>query len=181
MRVIAGTLKGRRLASLPAGAEVRPTPDRVREAVFSMLGGVADATVLDLYCGTGALAIEAISRGASEAVLVDRDTRLARRNVEALGLTPRCRLVRGDALGFLRRCDQRFDLVFCDPPYRLADRLEPELAALIPARLAEEGRLVLESPARRPLEIAMPLLADRRYGEVAVRIHGAPAAEAADG
>jgi 16S rRNA (guanine966-N2)-methyltransferase len=158
MRVIAGTLKGRRLASLPAGAEVRPTPDRVREAVFSMLGGVADATVL-----------------------VDRDTRLARRNVEALGLTPRCRLVRGDALGFLRRCDQRFDLVFCDPPYRLADRLEPELAALIPARLAEEGRLVLESPARRPLEIAMPLLADRRYGEVAVRIHGAPAAEAADG
>ena len=85
MRVIAGELKGRRLVA-PRGWKVRPTSDRVREAVFSALGDVESATVLDLYCGTGALAIEALSRGAAHATLVDRDTRAALGNVQSLGL-----------------------------------------------------------------------------------------------
>ena len=97
MRVIAGELKGRPLLA-PRGWKVRPTSDRVREAIFSALGeAVGGARVLDLYCGTGALAIEALSRGAAEAVLVDRDTRPALGNVETLGLSGRAELVRSDA------------------------------------------------------------------------------------
>src|SRR5215218_356644 len=95
MRIIAGELKGQRLVA-PRGWKVRPTSDRVREAVFSALGDIAAARVLDLYCGTGALAIEALSRGAASAVLVDRDTRPALGNVERLGLDRRVELVRGD-------------------------------------------------------------------------------------
>ncbi len=96
MRVIAGELKGRRLVA-PRGWRVRPTSDRVREAIFSALGGsVEGAQVLDLYCGTGALAIEALSRGAAEATLVDRDTRAVLGNVEHLGLGERAHLIRAD-------------------------------------------------------------------------------------
>ena len=97
MRVIAGELKGQRLVA-PRGHKVRPTSDRVREAIFSALGArVEGARVLDLFCGTGALAIEALSRGAAAAVLVDRDTRAALGNVERLGLGERVELVRSDA------------------------------------------------------------------------------------
>jgi SAM-dependent methyltransferase len=100
MRVIAGELKGQRLVA-PRGWKVRPTSDRVREAVFSALGDVTAASVLDLFCGTGALAIEALSRGDAGAVLVDRDTRPALGNVERLGLGDRVELVRSDALRWL--------------------------------------------------------------------------------
>src|SRR4051794_40147477 len=96
VRVIAGELGGQQLVA-PRGWKVRPTSDRVREAIFSALGArVADAAILDLYCGTGALAIEALSRGAAGAVLVDRDTRAALGNVERLGLGERADLVRSD-------------------------------------------------------------------------------------
>jgi 16S rRNA (guanine966-N2)-methyltransferase len=115
VRVVAGELGGRRLAS-PRGHSVRPTADRVREALFSILGNVAGARVLDLFAGTGALAIEALSRGASSAALVDTDLRTARRNVDGLGLGERCELVRSDALRHLRRDEGEYDLVFCDPP-----------------------------------------------------------------
>ena len=173
MRVVAGELKGRRLATPPrrSGA-VRPTADRVREALFAILGEIDGAGVLDLYCGTGALGIEALSRGAGRAKLVDTNLSLARRNVRDLGLESRVTLVRSDALRYLRRSRGRFDLIFCDPPYRLADRLEGELDSLIPGRLAEGGRLIVESGPRRPLELTLPLLAERRYGEALIRIHG---------
>src|SRR5436190_20126221 len=172
MRVVAGELKGRRLAAPPRrSAAVRPTADRVREALFSILGDVGGANVLDLYCGTGALAIEAISRGAGGATLVDTHTALARRNVGELGLEGRCEVVRSDAMRYLRRAGQRFDLVFCDPPYRLADRLEGELDSLIDGRLTEGGRLVVEGSARRPLQLGLPVTAVRRYGDTLIRIH----------
>jgi 16S rRNA (guanine966-N2)-methyltransferase len=172
MRVVAGELRGRRLAG-PAqrSAAVRPTADRVREAIFSILGEVGGCTVLDLFCGTGALAIEALSRGAARATLVDTHTSLARRNVADLGLATRTEVVRSDARRYLRRTRRRFDLILCDPPYRLADRLEGELDSLVPDRLAESGRLMLETAARRPLELAMPLVLERRYGDTLVRIH----------
>jgi 16S rRNA (guanine966-N2)-methyltransferase len=173
MRVVAGELRGRRLVAPPRGAEVRPTADRVREAIFSIVGPVEGATVLDLFSGTGALAIEALSRGASEATLVDKRTALARRNVGELGLADRSRIVRGDAMRFLRRTRRRFDLIFCDPPYRLADRLGEDLDQLVPGRLAEGGRLILESAARRPLDLSLPLLTERRYGDTLVRVHAA--------
>ena len=172
LRVVAGELGGRRIASPPRrSAAVRPTSDRVREALFSILGDVAGAAVLDFYCGTGALGIEALSRGAARATLVDTRTSLAHRNVAGLDLEERCEVIRSDALRHLRRTRRRFDLIFCDPPYRLADRLEGELDLLAPARLAEGGRLIVESSTRRPLQLGLPLAAERRYGDTLIRIH----------
>jgi 16S rRNA (guanine966-N2)-methyltransferase len=170
MRVVAGELRGRRVVA-PKGADVRPTADRVREALFSILGAVAGTQVLDLYSGTGALAIEAVSRGAAGAVLVDTEPAAARRNVEALGVADRCAVVRADAKRYLERETGRFDLIFCDPPYKLADRLGPELTRLIPDRLAERGRVIVESDVRQPLRLELPLDVERRYGDTLIRIH----------
>src|SRR5690242_10201798 len=141
MRVIAGELKGQRLVA-PRGWKVRPTSDRVREAVFSILGErVRGATVVDLYCGTGALAIEALSRGAERAVLVDRDTRPALGNVQRLGLEQRADLVRADVGRWLGEVSPasfagKFDLVFVDAPYRLADLVAQDLDTHLPKLLA---------------------------------------------
>jgi 16S rRNA (guanine966-N2)-methyltransferase len=173
MRVIAGELKGRPLVA-PRGWKVRPTGDRVREAVFSALGDVAGATVLDLYCGTGALAIEALSRGAAHATLVDRDTRPALGNVQSLGLADRADLVKADVLKWIAG-DERgdADLIFCDPPYKLADPLGQQLDSHLPALLSDEGRLVVESAARSPLEIgSLELLRRRRYGSTDIAFYG---------
>src|ERR1700749_1052940 len=130
MRVVAGELKGQKLVA-PQGWKVRPTSERVREAVFSTLGSrVEGAVVLDLYCGTGALAIEALSRGAARATLVDRDTRPALGNLERLGLGDRTELVRAEAGAWLANATnqgRRFDLVFVDAPYKLADLMAAEL------------------------------------------------------
>jgi 16S rRNA (guanine966-N2)-methyltransferase len=173
VRVIAGELRGRRLHA-PRGSAVRPTSDRVREAIFSTLGNLEGTRVLDLFCGTGALGIEAVSRGAERAVLVDARTSTARRNVDSLGLAVRIEVIRSDALRFLKRERSRFDLVFCDPPYDLAERLEAELGPLVGPRLAEGGRLITESAARRPLELDLPLVTERRYGDTLIRVHSRP-------
>jgi 16S rRNA (guanine966-N2)-methyltransferase len=179
MRVIAGELKGQRLVA-PRGWRVRPTSDRVREAIFSALGDVAGARVLDLYCGSGALAIEALSRGAAGAVLVDRDTRPALGNVERLGLGERAELVRSDASRWLAgRAGEpgapRFDLAFVDAPYRLADRVGRELDTHLPRLLAEGGRAIVESGAGRPLRLdSLERLRQRRYGGTDVSFYGRP-------
>lgn len=173
MRVIAGELRGRTLVA-PRGWKVRPTSDRVREAIFSSLGErVEGALVLDLYCGTGALAIEALSRGADSAVLVDRDTRAALGNVERLGLADRTELVRSDIPRWLESASGRFDLVFVDAPYRLADRVGQELDTHLPLLLADGGRAIVESGARRPLRLeSLPSLRRRRYGSSEVGFYG---------
>ena len=183
MRVVAGELGGRRLVA-PRGWRVRPTSDRVREAIFSALGEIAGARVLDLYCGTGALGIEAISRGATAATLVDRDIRAALGNVRNLGLHDRVDLVRADALHWLVPRATRqgeppapFELIFLDPPYRLADRLAPQLDQHLPKHLAPGGRVIVESSARRPLQLSLPLLRERRYGGTVVTIHARPGDE----
>jgi 16S rRNA (guanine(966)-N(2))-methyltransferase RsmD len=177
VRVIAGDLKGQRLVA-PRGWKVRPTSDRVREAIFSVLGDrVGGARVLDLYCGTGALAIEALSRGAGSALLVDRDTRPALGNVERLGLGERAELVRADAGRWLRGVSEapgtgRFDLVFVDAPYRLADRVAQDLDTHLPLLLAPGGRAVIESAARGPLRIeSLERLRQRRYGAADVSFY----------
>lgn len=179
MRVIAGELKGHTLVA-PRGWKVRPTSDRVREAIFSALGErVVGAAVLDLYCGTGALAIEALSRGAASAVLVDRDTRPALGNVERLGLGERARLQRGDVGRWLEAFAPSpeapgFELVFVDAPYRLADRVAQDLNTHLPRLLASDGRAIVESGAGRPLRIdSLERLRQRRYGAADVSIYGA--------
>jgi 16S rRNA (guanine966-N2)-methyltransferase len=173
LRITGGELGGRRIR-VPRGArDLRPTTERVREAVFAILGDVSGARVLDLFCGSGALGIEALSRGASEATLVDTRPAAARRNLESLGLTEHARAVRADAGRFLRRAeDGSFDLVLCDPPYRLADRLAADLDPLIRRALAKGGRVMVESPPERPLELSLPLLTERTYGDTMVRIYG---------
>ncbi len=178
MRVIAGELRGRRLLA-PRGWRVRPTSDRVREAVFSAIGEIGGAGVLDLYCGTGALAVEALSRGAARATLVDRDTRPALGNIEALGLGERAELVRADVVAWLRTpasgAGDRFDLIFVDAPYRLADRIGPELDSLLPPLLAEGGRVIAEGSAARPLELpSLVRIRERRYGGTTVSFFTAP-------
>lgn len=181
MRVIAGNLKGQRLVA-PKGWKVRPTSDRVREAIFSALGGrVVAARVLDLYCGTGALAIEALSRGAERAVLVDQDTRPALGNVQRLGLADRTELVKADVGRWLAQVSAadaagKFDLVFVDAPYKLADRVSRHLNDHLPLLLADDGRVVVESGVRRPLRIdSLEPLRRRRYGAADVTIYGAAA------
>ncbi len=178
MRVIAGELGGQSLVA-PRGWKVRPTSDRVREAIFSALGElVVDAVVLDLYCGTGALAIEALSRGAERAVLVDRDTRPALGNVERLGLRERAELVRADVGRWLGQGSEsaeteKFDLVFVDAPYRLADRVAQDLNTHLPQLLAGGGRAIVESGAGKPLRIdSLEPVRQRRYGAADVSIYG---------
>jgi 16S rRNA (guanine966-N2)-methyltransferase len=176
MRVIAGRYGGRRLQA-PPGDATRPTSDRVREALFSVLAGRVDgARVLDLFAGSGALGIEALSRGAAEATFVDSapaSIRAVRANLEALGTEGEVR--RADARRFLGSASaaaRQYDLVFLDPPYRLAGRLGSELTAALPAVLAPGAAVVAESDRRAPLELGLPILDERRYGDTLIRIHG---------
>jgi 16S rRNA (guanine966-N2)-methyltransferase len=173
MRVVAGEFKGRRLR-MPRGAPTRPTADRVREALFSMLGDVEGARVLDLYAGSGALGIEALSRGAAGAVFVERDARAAaaiEANLEAVGV--QAEVSRGDVLAFLAEPSRTtFDLVFCDPPYDSGPRIAGPLAKRLPALLSEDARIVTESDKRNPLELPFPLIRERTYGDTRIAIHG---------
>jgi 16S rRNA (guanine966-N2)-methyltransferase len=171
VRVVAGAFRGRRLQA-PRGRRTRPTADRVREALFSMLGDVSGAWVLDLYAGSGALGIEALSRGAASAVFVESDARAAtivERNLAALGLEQT--VVRQDVERFLARAETRFDLVFCDPPYDSAPRVADALAERLPAVTSEGARIVTESDKRRPLELPFALLRERTYGDTRIAIH----------
>ena len=175
MRVIAGTHGGRTLHA-PRGRGTRPTSDRVREALFAILGDITGARVLDLYAGTGALAIEALSRGAATATLVDcgRPAQEAiRRNLKELGID--AELATGDALHFCVRAfraARQYDLICLDPPYRHGDGLGDELTAALSPLLSPDGRVVTESDRRTPLELDLPLLDERRYGDTLIRIHG---------
>ena len=172
MRIIAGEFKGRRLQA-PRGARTRPTADRVREALFSMLGDVGGARVLDLYAGSGALGIEALSRGAGSAVFVERDAKAVaaiERNLSALDVETT--VAKQDVLRFLGRAEGAFDLVFCDPPYDSASRLAGPLAERLPALIAEDARIVTESDKRNPLVLPFPLLVERDYGDTRIAIHG---------
>jgi 16S rRNA (guanine966-N2)-methyltransferase len=177
VRVIAGRFGGRPLAT-PAGDRTRPTSDRVREAVFSILGPLDGERVLDLFAGTGAFGLEALSRGAGSVVFVERDGRAAQaltRNLKAL------RVARGE--GQLRREEvaralrdasargETYDLAFLDPPYRLAAGLGAPLTAALRPLLDPGARVVTESDRRAPLDLDLPLSDERRYGDTLIRFH----------
>ena len=171
MRVIAGELGGRRLMTARGGA-TRPTAARVREALFSMLGELDGAVVLDLFAGSGALGIEALSRGAARATFVERAPPALdalRANLSGLELTQRARVLAGDALAALRGQD-KYDLVFLDPPYATAAALAEALSRELPGALRAGARVVSESDRRSPLELTLPLLRERRYGDTMIRI-----------
>jgi 16S rRNA (guanine966-N2)-methyltransferase len=175
MRVISGIYGGRELVA-PKGHGTRPTSDRVREALFSILGDVSGDRVLDLFAGSGALAIEALSRGAAQATLVDSSraaVEAVRRNLATLGIE--AEVVREFALRFLQRAREtarQYDLVFIDPPYRLASTLGRELEAALAPVLAADARVVAESDRRSPLDLQLELLDERRYGDTLIHFHG---------
>jgi 16S rRNA (guanine966-N2)-methyltransferase len=174
MRIVAGEHKGRRLRS-PAGARTRPTPDRVREALFSILGPVDGLDVLDLYAGSGALGIEALSRGAASATFVEsarEAARAIRANLAAIGRED-ARLVETDVFAWLRSpaAKPAFDLVFCDPPYDAAARIAQPLSDLLPRVLRPQALIVTESAKRNPLALSLPLADERTYGDTRIAIH----------
>ena len=171
MRIIAGSRKGHTIHA-PKGLDTRPTSDRVRENVFNILGPVDGATVLDLYAGSGAMGLEALSRGAAQAVFVDDDrdaVRAIERNLDKLRLraTVLCR----DALAVLAAEKRKYDLVLVDPPYDMFSDLQPQLARYLPAVLADDGVVVLETDARVEPELPLDVRTSRTYGQTRVTVY----------
>ncbi|SEH15175.1 16S rRNA (guanine966-N2)-methyltransferase [Thermoleophilum album] len=165
---------------LPGGA-VRPTQQRVREALFALLGPLEGRRVLDLFAGSGALAIEALSRGAASAVLVERDARALttiKANLRSLQLRPPLAVVRAaDARRYLAsrqgREDAPFDVVFCDPPYDSASQLAATIDRRLAPLLAEDAVIVTESHRHAPLELGFEPIRQRRYGDTLISLYRA--------
>lgn len=187
MRIIAGEFRRRKLFSPNDKSPARPMPDVVKEAVFNLLRGHTEGmAVLDLFAGSGAIGLEAVSRGASRCVLVERDRGtldVLRRNIEHLGVEERAEAVSADALGpaVVARCPRPVHLIFCDPPYAMVrntqqwPRVTAQLSRLI-ALLDDEGYAVLRTPWPF-LHERDPNREDRdeteRFAEVGLEIEGA--------
>ncbi|TNF45611.1 16S rRNA (guanine(966)-N(2))-methyltransferase RsmD [bacterium] len=176
MRIIAGTARGRSL-KCPRGAKVRPTPDRVREAIFSILGQrVQGSIVLDLFAGTGALGLEALSRGAEYTVFVEKDRtalRFLRENIGSCGFEDLSRVVKSPVVPYLNSAELPDDLglVFVDPPYREREGIKTLLALSKHAKSLSSGLIVYEhSPVDEPNPVPGNLaVVDRRnYGDTSV-------------
>ena len=179
LRIIAGIARGRRFEA-PAGRDTRPTLDRVRENLFNMLQGrCMDARVLDLFAGSGALSLEALSRGAKFAVMADRDreaNRIEQMNAEGLGFSAKCRILLSSwewTIEALKQEKEKFDLIFLDPPYAMTE-LREMTEALKPL-LDEDGWIVLEHQAEARPEVAVGLRAvkERKWGYCGVTIYEA--------
>ena len=170
MRIIAGSRKGARIFA-PKGSDTRPTGDRVREAAFNLIGPgrVEDTTVLDLFAGSGAMGLEALSRGAKHTTFVESDLdacRAINRNLDNLGLEGATFLCQ-DALTALRagvRSGTRYDLVLVDPPYRRFSSLQNALIEHLPEILAPGGLLLVETAAKEEPELPLEKRTSRRYG-----------------
>ncbi|MBO5743223.1 MAG: 16S rRNA (guanine(966)-N(2))-methyltransferase RsmD [Clostridia bacterium] len=177
MRIISGLKRGLKLKSLE-GSDTRPTLDSVKEAIFSMLfDSVNDAAILDLFAGSGALGLEALSRGAKKAVFVDSNPKacnIVRANIESAGFEEKASVIKKDAIEFLTEAGkkgEKFSLIFLDPPYALA--LLDEVLDLISQSgiLTENGLIVCEfDNGTKPNIKSFNLLKDKRYGRVCVNI-----------
>jgi 16S rRNA (guanine966-N2)-methyltransferase len=178
MRIIAGSRKGHAIVA-PKGQGTRPTGDRVREAAFNLIGPVDGATVLDLFAGSGAMGLEALSRGAAGAVFVESDWDAARaieRNLDKLRLTG-ATVLRQDArtaLAAEAAAGRRYDLVLVDPPYEEWPELERRLAAYLESVLAPAGLLVVETSSRVEPELPLPQRTSRRYGSARLTLYEHP-------
>ncbi len=178
MRIVAGSRKGHRI-SAPRGVVTRPTGDRVREAAFALVGPVEDAQVLDLFAGSGAMGIEALSRGAARCVFVENDRAacaVVTRNLEKLGLTSAVVLCREVAhvLREERGRGHRYRLVLADPPYEEWDGHSGTLAELLPDLLEPGGVAVVESAARVEPDLPLDLVTTRRYGSARITLYRRP-------
>ena len=175
MRIIAGTHRGSRIAA-PKGLDTRPTGDRVREAAFNLIGPVDGARVLDLFAGSGAMGLEALSRGAESVTFVESDRAVCRtiaENLERLRLTG-ARITCGDAVWALRQDRRTYDLVLVDPPYEQWPALEPKLAEHLPRALAPDGLVVVETGARTEPTLPLSQRTSRRYGSARLTLFEPP-------
>jgi 16S rRNA (guanine966-N2)-methyltransferase len=175
VRIIAGSRKGHTIHA-PKGLDTRPTGDRVREAAFNLIGPVEDATVLDLFAGSGAMGLEALSRGAARAVFVESDrdaVRAIERNLDKLRLKGATVLQRDalQALAAEATAGRKYDLVLVDPPYAMFADLQPRLARYLPAVLADDGLLVVETDARVEPELPLAQRTSRRYGAARLTLY----------
>ena len=171
MRIISGSHRGARIAA-PPGLTTRPTGDRVREAAFNLIGPVDGAIVLDLFAGSGAMGIEALSRGAASATFVESDRvacRTIAENLAKLKLTG-ARVDCRDAVWALGQESRTYDLVVVDPPYELWAELEPRLAAGLARVLAPDGVLIVETGARTEPALPLAQRTSRRYGSARLSV-----------
>jgi 16S rRNA (guanine966-N2)-methyltransferase len=168
VRIIAGEKRGAKIFA-PRGHDTRPTGDRVREAAFNLIGPVDGASVLDLFAGSGAYGLEALSRGAASAVFAEADRAAynsIRQNLAKLGFTGATVLNR-DAIQVLSEeagAGRRYDLVLLDPPYRMYSSLQNRISTYLPAVLAEDGLAVVETHAREEPELPLAKRTSRKYG-----------------
>jgi 16S rRNA (guanine966-N2)-methyltransferase len=175
VRIIAGSRKGHTIFA-PKGQSTRPTGDRVREAAFNLIGPVDGASVLDLFAGSGAYGLEALSRGADRAVFVESDPDAARaieRNLDKLRLTG-ATVVRRDArtaLASETAAGRTYDLVLADPPYGDWQGLERSLAPYLTGVLAPDGLLVVETAARTEPALPLAVRTSRRYGSARLTLY----------
>jgi 16S rRNA (guanine966-N2)-methyltransferase len=179
MRIIAGEHKGSRIFA-PPGRDTRPTSDRAREAAFNLIGPVDGATVLDLFAGSGAMGLEALSRGAASAVFVEEDRSACRtidRNLDKLRLTGATVIQRDatQALAAEAAAGRRYDLVLVDPPYEMFSSLQNALSRYLPSVLAEDGLVVVETDARHEPELTpLATRTSRRYGAARITLFEQP-------
>jgi 16S rRNA (guanine966-N2)-methyltransferase len=177
VRIIAGEGRGTRLVT-PRGRGTRPTSDRAREALFSMLGDVTGLRVLDAFAGSGALGLEALSRGAAQAVFCETSgpaLHALHANVERLGWEERCQIARVSGLRRMQadtRNGAAYDLILLDPPYTMLPALQPAFSLHLPVLLVPGGLAVVESPsADPPLELGLELDTTRTYGEARLSLY----------
>ncbi len=175
MRVITGTARGKRLAA-PEGEAVRPTPERIKEAVFSVIQfEIEGRRMLDLFTGSGQMGIEALSRGAAQAVMVDvsKDSiRVAEQNLRSAGLMERARLVRAEGEAYIASSRERFDIAFLDPPYRQG--ILEKVLPLVEEHMNPGGSIFCEHPSDEGLPENVgrfSKIRDYRYGKILVTLY----------
>lgn len=176
MRIISGSRRGHKLYEF-GGDNIRPTTDRVKEAVFSMIGGyIADAVVLDMFAGSGALSFEMISRGAKHAVLIDADkhsVEVIEKNMRSLGFEAQCEIYQCSCLDYVKRCGREFDVIFMDPPYN-GGFIEQALRTVVTnSVLAKTGIIVLESDSTdfKGSFSGLDMIKQKKYGRTYITIY----------
>ncbi|MBQ4289043.1 MAG: 16S rRNA (guanine(966)-N(2))-methyltransferase RsmD [Clostridia bacterium] len=170
MRIVAGTARGKRILTLEGREITRPTTEKVREAVFGSLQfEIPDSKVLDLFAGSGAMGIEALSRGAASAVFVDNDRNavgIIRKNLESTGFTDRAKVIQADYMTVIRGMKESFGYIFLDPPYK-SGYYDDCLTAIYENNIIEpDGKIVVEHDGTLKLEDRWPVIKEKRYGKI---------------
>lgn len=176
MRIISGSRRGHKLLEFE-GRDVRPTTDRVKEAMFNLIQGFCPGSkCLDMFAGSGALSLEAVSRGAEKAVLLDKDKKsidIIKKNVQSLDFTDRCEVRNEDCFDYAKRTSEKFDIIFLDPPYNKGF-IEPVLSAIVENELLSEGGIVILESDNTDFKMdfqGLEILKQRRYGRTYITIY----------